>query len=355
MFKRGILCTFAALTLSGCFSLPVRSNYQGPPTRPASIEQYYSKGGSYLSFDEVELEKTSQYTHKLITIETALGPTSVEYFQRAEPSKNLIFVFPMLGGKNGVERYFARYYANHGYETAIVNRNNDFKNPENIDRLEMILRQGVIRDRIAIDFFEKQYGKSEFGTFGISRGAINVAVSAGVDPRLKYNVIALGASDLAKILSESDASKIRAFRVNAAIRKKMTESQLFTFLQKEIQTDPKAVAKYIDAKNTLMFLSVFDSTVPFKYGEKLREEIGEPETIYLMAGHKGSVLYTGLLEAVSSNIFTRNFPPKYIEQEALGFYNRSFKGKRFEPGLLPYRILRAPLDLIGWIVNEVTK
>jgi len=45
--------------------------------------------------------------------------------------------------------------------------------------------KNVVRDRMAIDFFEQRLGKKEFGTLGISRGAINVAVTAGVDETAK--------------------------------------------------------------------------------------------------------------------------------------------------------------------------
>jgi hypothetical protein len=41
----------------------------------------------------------------------------------------------------------------------------------------------------------------------------------------------------------------------------------------------------------LMFLAVFDRSVPAWTGRQLREAIGRPKTIYLLAGHYTSFIY----------------------------------------------------------------
>ncbi|RIL10366.1 MAG: hypothetical protein DCC75_04500, partial [Proteobacteria bacterium] len=145
-----------AAALSGCYSLPQGSGYSGPPPRPPEIEQYYSQDGSFDSFQAELLEKRREYELVQIKLNTDFGTVVINYFKRPKPSEHLILVFPVLGGKkNLLENYFADYFARHGYDSAIVERTNDFKSPQNFDRLEELFRQNIVRDRVALDFFEK--------------------------------------------------------------------------------------------------------------------------------------------------------------------------------------------------------
>lgn len=341
------VCAFLSFGLSGCAFVPLNPNYQGPPERPVEIDTYYSKGNSYNAFQETTLKEKKEYTHKKIDIQTDAGPISIDYFARPKHTDSLIFVLPVLGGRNIIADYFARYYARHGFDTAIVNRSNEFKDPNRFAELEEIFRKNIVRDRIAIDFFEKQYGKKQFGSFGISRGAINVAMTAGVDPRLKYNVMAMGGTDLVSLLRDSDQKGVRKFRNKVMDTLGMSKTQFYESLRARIRTDPKYLAKYMDARNTLMFLAVFDHAVPFKYGEQLREDIGKPRTVYLTAGHFTSILFTQYAKLLLPRAEICLFPRDYIEREALVFYNRSFKHRNTAWQMLPYRILQLPFNIIG--------
>lgn len=343
------LVTLLSLTLSGCAFVPLHPNYQGPPERPPELEDYYSydKNNPYQSVKQEVLKETRRYTHKKIDIQTEFGPISIDYFQRPKKSNSLIFVLPVLGGRNIIADYFAHYYARHGFDTAIVNRSNDFKDPNRFNELEQVFQHNIIRDRIAIDFFEREYGKSEFGTFGISRGAINVAMTAGVDPRLKYNVMAMGGTDLVSLLQKSDQRGVKKFRNKVMEAQGMSKEEFYADLRSRIITDPSNLARYMDARNTLMFLAVFDNAVPFRYGERLRQDIGNPRTVYLTAGHFTSILFTQYAKLLLPQEDICLFPQDYIESEALAFYERSFEGDNLSLKLLPYRILQMPFNLIG--------
>ncbi len=343
-----VSCVFASI-LTGCAFVPQHPNYQGPPPRPQQMQDYYSYDTQtpYTDFKEVTLEESSRYTHKKIDIQTEHGPISIDYFARHEKNDSLIFVLPVLGGRNIIADYFAKYYARHGYDTAIVNRSNDFKDPNRFNELEEIFRDNIIRDRIAIDYFEKQYGKKEFGTFGISRGAINAAMTAGVDARLKYNVLVMGGTDLVSLLKKSDQKGVKKFRNKVMNVRGITKEQFYNELRERIVTDPNNLARYINANNTLMFLALFDHAVPFPFGEKLREQIGYPRTVYLTAGHYTSILFTQYAKLLLPREEVCLFPQAYIETEALAFYDRSFKKSTFGLSVLPYRILQLPFNLIG--------
>lgn len=336
---------------SGCASIPLATDYIGPAERPPDLEAYYSVGSSYSGYRTEVLEDRGLYVLRRIEFKTEYGPITIDYFKRRKLSDDLILVFPVLGGRNLFSGHFADYFARRGFDTAIVHRDKEFKNPDNYEHLEQIFRRNVIRDRIAMDFFEREFGKKDFASFGISRGAINAAVTAGVDERLRFNVLALGGSDIISLFRESGERGMREYRRKVMARKGITEQQFYEFLYKTIKTDPKWVAPHINARDTLMFLSVFDDSVPIEYGLKLRRRIGYPRTIFLVSGHYSAVAYTQFVALVPPSRDFSLFPLDYVETEALTFYRQAFLGK---PPTLRHRVfqvLRAPFQVIGQLVD----
>lgn len=351
-FIAGILL---ALLLPACVVIPRDRSYLGPSQRPAHLDEYYSKGSSFGAHAEKILSKEESYTLKQIEITSKAGAIKIDYYQRPQSSDSLIFVFPVLGGSNIVADYFARYFAKKGFDSAVVHRVDDFKDPAKFEFIEELLRTNVVRDRIAIDFFEKTYGKSRFGALGVSRGAINVAMTAGIDPRLKYNVMVMGGTDIAGLMRSSNESRIVKYRKAVEERMNFDENQMFAFLKKNVRTDPKNVASYIDAKNTLMILALFDKTVPIQSGLELREEIGRPKTIILFSDHFTIAAYSRLVRIGSPHTGYSIFPFDYIETESLAFFNKSFGTGKSDSKLDPFRVLRYPLDLMGRLVAEIAE
>src|SRR5262249_54411208 len=160
-----------------------------------------------------------------------------------------------------------------------------------------VLYDNVVRDRIAIDFFEKEYGKKNFGTFGISRGALNVILTAAVDSRLKYNVLAMGATDFARIMETTHERRIRHYVQDVVDKKNLTEAQVYDAVR-ALKTEPSKLAQYLNAKDTLMFLALLDNTVPIPQGLELRRQIGGPKTVFVLADHYLTAAYTGMVRVV---------------------------------------------------------
>ena len=338
---------------SACFVIP-NPEYRPPEPRPASFEDYYSKGEDPPRFSIEDIGKNIGYSIKRIQLDTEFGTSFVDYYQREESSDDLVFVFPVLGGsKNMIASYFAEYFARAGFDTAIVHRDKEFKNPDNVDRLEDIFRRNLIRDRIVMDFFESEYGKKDFGSFGISRGAINVALTAGVDPRLKYNVMAMGGTEIVKLFARSKERRIKKYRRAVRREKDLSGEQFIEYLSEKLQTDPKNTAHYIDSKDTLMILSLFDDTVPIRYGRKLRDQIGKPRTVFLLADHRTSILYTSFIPLFPPNRCISIFPMDYIETEALEFFNRSFETGRFSFKYWFFQGLQTPFILVEKLIRWV--
>jgi hypothetical protein len=322
--------------------MPMNGNYAGPVPRPPHLDVYYSKGDSYQSFTETLVKERNGYTQKNIVIQSEAGEITIDYFFHDEPNDDLVFVFPVLGGRPMLSKYFAKYFAREGLDAAVVARVNDFKEKENFLHIEEVLRKGVVRDRIAIDFFEKEYGKKDFGTFGMSRGGINVAISAGVDERLQYNIIAMGGSGLIDVFEFSREHRIRRFIQEVQEEQGISREEFFEYMRANVITDPTRVAKHMDARDTLLMISTCDKTVPYRNGLQLRDEIGNPETIVLAAGHKTSVLFTQFLPVLPPWSEVCIFPFDYIETEATHFFNEKFERETFwtRLKLFPFRLLR---------------
>jgi hypothetical protein len=345
--KRTCFGVLASSWLVGCVTFSMNSEYKGPPERPADLAKYYGDDRGFRDVKETVLRKGKRFDMIRYELATGAGPAKIDLYKRKTPSDSIVLVFPVLGGKNIFEDYFAQYFAKNGFDAAIIHRSNEFKKPENLDKLEELIKGNVIRDRIALDFFEKKFGKKRFGTFGISRGAINVAISAGVDPRLKYNVMVMGGTDMVGLFKNSKQNRIKKYIKFVSDNRNMSPDEFFDYLRKNVKTDPKNLAHYIDARDTLLILSGFDTTVPFKYGMRLREQIGKPKTIVLAADHYTSLLYTQFVPLLPPSRALGIFPFDYVESEALHFYQKSFKGESDWWKNLPFKVIQAPFNLIA--------
>lgn len=351
--RKALLPLFLIFAISGCAALPLSSSYKGPAQRPESLNAYYDHSGGYTDFEEFPLITETNRTIKRIALKSSHGEIVIDYFQGNEASKDLIIVFPVLGGSNVIANHFANYFSETGYDTAVIHRNEDFKNPENFPKIEEMLRSNIIRDRIALDFFENRYDKENFGSFGISRGAINVAMTASVDSRLKYNVLALAGEDIPGLFKRSNQRRFPEYRKAVMEKRGISEDEFYTELRAQIKSDPKHLSSYMDARNTLLILGMFDQTVPFRYGMRLREGMGGPKTLLLPATHATGLLFTQMVHLVPPTPVTM-FPFDYIETEARAFYDEKFDRQSIAAAkLLPFKILAAPFSLIANIVDAI--
>lgn len=348
-----ILSALLAASLAGCMTLPAAIHNNPAPARSAALTDYYQVGRSYRNVEEFPVNQFDNYKVRRFRLASDSGPVWLDFFDGPSTTDSLVLVFPVLGGNSLIESYFADYITKAGFDTAIVHRSDEFRDPENFHQLEQVFRENVIRDRIALDFFEKELGKKRFGSFGISRGAINVAMTAGADPRLAHNVLVLGGTDIISLFRSSDQNGIRKYVRTVSTNLGISEAELFSKLEGRVTTDPKYLSQYLDPTNTLLVLAAFDSTVPFASGMKLRRQIGNPETILLLADHYVALLYTQLIKLVPPIPGATLFPLDYVESEAIAFYSKKFdEGKR--PWLLwPLRVLKAPLDGIGWCIERL--
>jgi hypothetical protein len=353
-FQRQInrIITFLFLLVcSGCFIIPGKSS-RPEIERPTSLLNYYSQGRTLTSFTTKVLANHSDFKKSQIDINTPKGVASVTYFDSPDTSSQLLLVYPLMGGSRIITEHFAEVFARNGFDCAIVKRNDDYKKPENFDKLESILRDTVIRDRVALDYFEKHEGKRVFGSFGISRGAINATMVAGVDKRLKYNVLVMGASDIPSVFRRSSIRKVRKYRDTVMKSHQYTPDEFFFSLQKNIITNPSRVTKYIRTQNTMLMLATFDTSVPFVDGLAMRKEIGYPKTIFIPANHYIGAALTQILSIKEPIRGHPIFPFDYIEGEAIAFFREKFRDVFREKRPL-VALLKTPMTLIASFISQL--
>lgn len=346
---------YVLFNFSACALIPQGPGYEGPEERTTELAEYYSYISGHGDFLEQTLKVEKEYTVKRIELESAYGPIVIDYFQRNVKSDDLIFAMPILGGSNLFANYIAEYMCKHGFDTAVVHRDAQFKRPENFERIEELFRDNVRKDRVVMDFFEQHFGKRDFGSFGISRGAINAAITAGVDERLKYNVLAIGGADLVNLFRDSKENGINKYRRRVLERYDITEEEFYDRLRYSVRTDPKFLAKYIDARNTLMFLALFDRAVPIKYGLKLKRRIGHPETVFLLGSHYSTVAFTQFVRLAPPVDDFCVFPLDFIETESLAFYRNKFGDDSWSVRHFLFSVLQAPITAVGGLVNWLSE
>jgi hypothetical protein len=157
----------------------------------------------------------------------------------------------------------------------------------------------------------------------------------------------MGGTDLVNLFRDSSQARIENYIQTVSTARGYSGDQFFTALRKQLRTDPKYTAQYLDGRNTLLVLGIFDRTVPFSYGMKLREQIGRPETIFLFADHYVSLAFTQTVSLLPpSKEKSGLFPFPYIEQEALSFYKRSFDNS-WNWKALPFKAIMAPINLVA--------
>ena len=313
---------FFALCLSQfqCATVRLDRDYTGPVIRPPELDERYRQptGCPVLSQEK----NPDGFIRVTIQVQNGDEPLTIDYYPCDENgSAPGLLISPILGGKNRVASHFAQRFSMRGYHCLVVHRPPDLlkkaRRGEAIElsSLEEQMCDAVIRDRIALDWLCQQEGvdTEALGSFGVSYGGIKNVILAGVEPRLKANVFALAGGDFGSILTTSNLEKLDSIRT--AIREKngWTMEELRDAIREEILSEPLRFAPYINAQKTFLILARMDATVPRRTGERLRQALGCPKTLYVPTGHYSAVLLTGMVVC------------PYIEQRALTFFDEHLK------------------------------
>ena len=310
----------------GCVALPMDREYAGPnPVPNEIIEQFAAYGSRGVVFNS-EKVLTTEYRYEIHRVKltpeaNVMGSHElmIDYYQLREVDQNgrvtygtrprpLIIVLPILGGGNEIANFFAKYFAHHGYATAIVHRQDNYKDvEETMEALNRVFTQIILDHQQAIDWLVQQPGvdPERIGVFGISAGGVKGALVTALDRRIKGAVLCLVGGDLPYVFAYSSEEGIIEKREAIMQREGLTREEFLQALRDEFEHDPLRYAPYMDARRVILVLGVFDTVVPYRTGLALREAMGGPRTYLIPTGHYTALLYVPFVQSVSLRHFRR--------------------------------------------------
>jgi dienelactone hydrolase len=276
-------------------------------SRPALPEATLSESG--LEINEHYL--LSRFELTAITNGSSTNRTLVLdcFLPHGRSNSPVILILPMLGGSYPLEKFFARYFARHGFASVLVHREDYESTPTSAPELDNLFRQCVLDNKRAIDWMETrpEFDTSRLGVFGVSMGAIKGALLTPLDPRITASVLAMPGGDLPYILTYTTEPGITRRRREVMKNRQLTPEALRAELQKGMTCDPIHFAQYVDPSKVLLVLAALDSTVPIKKGLELRAKMGKPQTIVVASGHYTAALYLPYLRYRTVRFFQHRF------------------------------------------------
>jgi hypothetical protein len=301
--------------LSSCVYRPCTHTYQGPQKRPVELLEYYGYPRQPLNAAIKTLKQKKHFILERIELDSTInlfGPEKikVDYYKLTKSGRfPTVLVLPISGGVDFCVESFARVFACHGFNTAIVhNRRVEIEQTKTAEEVENYFRQVVIDNRQVLDWLVQQPGvdPNRLGCLGLSLGGIKASLVAGTDDRIKAVVMGLAGGSLADITMRSKEKRLKKY-IDEWVKSGVSRQAIHEELSNKVRTDPLYLAPYIDARNALMFTALFDQSVPRPCGDRLREAIGGPETVYLFSGHYTGFLYLPYAHAKSLAFFERRF------------------------------------------------
>ena len=284
-----------ACFLSSCIVVPRDRAYVGPRPREDALQTIYTYAQDANAPQRTPIKEKRSYLLERIDLHPGTGQNvSFDFYQpRGSGPFPAVLMLPISGGVDICIEGFARYFAKRGWCCAVLYaRDFQVDQAQEAHEVEAYLQQIVVDCRRVLDFLSDQptVDAERLGCLGVSLGAIQASLVAGIDPRIRCTVLALGGGSLADVSVSSWEPKLKR-GMRQWEKRGVTKAQVHEALQKVIQTDPLYLAPYLDARRTLLFLALFDRAVPRYTGEQLRRVLGKPQTVYFLSGHYGAFLY----------------------------------------------------------------
>ncbi|HEX9779868.1 MAG TPA: hypothetical protein VGB20_01490 [bacterium] len=310
----------AALLLGGCASLPQRPDARGGQALPAEVAAYYD-------YPRAPIEATMELTRErrawreyrvtfplaAVDFEPTEPVVELEWFESTAPGPRPAVVFnAILGGDYPLERGICRFLAANGFHTALLHRKTLKVGPDQpVERMELLLRQGVVRIRQSVDWMEQQetVDASRMGTFGISMGAIASVLCAAVEPRLRAHVAALPGGSIPDILASTHDSMLTKPRMKYLKAHDLTPEELDAMLRQLVRTDPLLLAPYADPDALFVVVAMFDRTIGTENSLRLWRALGRPRVTFLPFGHYTAYLSVPYLKFAGLRFLKEKLEP----------------------------------------------
>ena len=287
--------------------------YAGPKARTAEMLQYYSYPRQNIEARVETIGRKNRYVIERVEFPSALNVFNTAdirfdfYVQKKEGKFPTIIIWPIPDGVDFCAKGFARHFAASGFNCAVLhNRKIDLDDIVSAEQVEDYFRQTMLDSRQVVDYLveREQVDADRLGGMGVSLGGLRASVVSAVDGRLKCSVIGFAGGSMADIALGSKLGGVKDY-IKGLAKMGGTPDVIRAELSAKIQTDPVALAPYVDAGNVLMYIAAFDRVIPRECGDRLREAMGKPEVVYLFSGHFTSLLYLPYAEHESLSFFKR--------------------------------------------------
>ena len=310
-----LILVFGMVLLCSCAHYKCDSEYAGPSKRSTELLEYYSYPKQKIEAEVEKISEKKRYFVERIEFPSALNVFDNEnikfdfYVQKKAGRFPTILVLPIANGIDFCAKGFARHFASNGLNCTIVhNRDIEIEDIQNAEQVEDYLRQTVLDSRQILDYLavRKEVDSNKLGCLGMSLGGIRASIVSAVDERLNCCVIGLAGGSMADIAFLSELKEVKRY-IRGLVERGISKDTIRAEVSDKIVTDPLKLAEYSDARETLMYVAMFDRVIHRKCGDKLWEAAGKPEVVYIFSGHFTSLLFLSYAERDSLNFFKKKF------------------------------------------------
>jgi dienelactone hydrolase len=311
---RTAAAALALATITACTThVPLSVDYGGPDSWPADGPTIYDElQPEPLEIEgDVEARTRAHFVVRQLSLPSVADPSQsieFEYYDVDGDARTpVVMLLPVFNGQLKIPRFFARYFANQGWAAIVVTRGRD-----PLDALtapESAVQGNLLDYHRVIDWMELQpeLDATRIGVLGVSLGAMDAIMLTALDRRVNSLVVAMAGGDLSYLLANTNYRRVVRTIDDMAADLGTSRAALGAKLDAAMKLDPLAVAPYIDAERVFMVLTRTDAIIPFEAQELLRETMGSPESMYLMTGHRTSVVYFPKVRTAAFEFFARRF------------------------------------------------
>lgn len=314
---RGVL--ILALLLAACvhYYPPKTLRAQGRAQRTDPFD--YAKAAVQAEVIPLQEEKTVHvvrltYASPLQTDPRNDTVEALFFLPREVPSPPLVILLPIFNKGEWITDSFARYFAARGIAALSLRGKKKFLDGKSgIQGLlfaKEVLRQTIVDVRRGMDWVEAQnmVDKNKIGICGVSLGAVESAVVAGVDRRIGCAAYLLGGGNILNILLTATEEGIQQFREQVMRVEGLDTDRLSSLIRSGYQDiDPLTYAGRLPPQKILMMNAYFDSVIQREYADALWEQSGRPHLVMLPTGHTTAILYLPYARWLTYRHFRRCF------------------------------------------------
>jgi dienelactone hydrolase len=311
-----VLAALAAL--AACTTtVPFSQDYRGPDARPAESSATVAALSLPLRVTgDIEARERAHFVVRQMSLPSAVDSSQsidFEYYDvEGDQRTPVVLLLPVFNEQLAIPRFFARYFANQGWAAVVAVRGRD---PLAALVAPTATVQGNLQDyRRVLDWIEHEpeLDASRIGLFGVSLGAMDAVMLTALDRRVNSLVIAMAGGDLSYLLANTNYRRVVRTIDDMAASQGTSREALGAKLDAEINFDPLALARYVDAERVLMVITRTDAIIPFEAQQQLRAGLGSPETLYLVTGHRTSVLFFPKVRNAAFEFFARHFAAQQV-------------------------------------------